>query len=250
MRRNPKRRKLKKVAITLTKVVFLVVVIFGIKRGYNYLFTISDTTCTTSNLDRPCRQRVLGELSLLKGHSLLFTNFKELESTLQNISLEYVNAELSPTLPGKVALHLTLADKLAQVATGTESALLEIYDNYSINSETYERDFSLPYLLIQSAPDLKVGMIVGDARVRKSLELAQLLESHYLPFKEVFVATDSADVLLPTNQVVKFDVLQRPIQLQLTALQIIQKNPLDPLPTIIDVRFEKPVLHYDEDHWL
>lgn len=242
MRKRFRRINLHKRIQTVLKILLILVLLFGLSHLYQYLFTITQIDCHTLK-GSACPEAVQAELNQLQGENLVFVNFPVITQKIIHSSIEFEKLVLFKSLPGKVSANLSQAYPIAQVQLASHSAYLVVLDNFGIINSSDSLNPDLPLIEVEAATDITLGELIHDKQLLASLRLVRELDRNFLKNERILVATDSTKVNFSQDATVLFNP-QADIQKQIHLYQIINNSQLDPVPSEIDVRFDKPIIRY------
>ncbi|MBI4035297.1 MAG: hypothetical protein HY381_02770 [Candidatus Chisholmbacteria bacterium] len=212
--------------LSLTLVSLIVFIIAGPALRLRRIFCQVDTN--------PCPTSVLSQLQQLQGRSVLFLNTANITKSLLDIP-DYKAATATVNFPSTLRVTIAPRTPAAQVITASDSARLLVDDEGIILS---------PAATPANLPVIFASTLDSESLVY-SIKLAQLLTTNFLSYQQItIVSPQTLEVVLSSGVRVRFTSL-KDASSQLRSLQLILRQAtIDPIPQLIDVRFDKPVISH------
>ncbi len=200
---------------------------------FSPLFRITTILCQVDI--NPCPQELLVYLAQFNHRNLFIFNTHTLIRQLQGLHPEYKQVLVNIELPHTLRIEVTSRSPIAILVTSSSSTPI-LVDSQGVLIGSASASVNLPLIFLATpSADLLLS----------SVNLLQLLQQSFISFVSL-ASTQSAilDVKLKTGMLTRFSLLQD-LNSQVNSLQLIlQQATIVPLPRIIDVRFDKPVLIY------
>ena len=197
--------------------------------GFTPIFKLQTILCQV-DVD-PCPPELITYLSQLKTRNLLFINRSRLAKDLKALYPDFQNTRIFINLPHMLRVALTSRTPVALLVTGSG-------ETFPIDSSGTVLKSALPANL----PVIKLA--TPDTQLlTASLNLLTLLNQAFIGLTSLSSTQSGVlDVELSSGQLARFSLL-KDLPVQVSSLQVIlHKSTIVPPASIIDVRFDKPVL--------
>ena len=197
--------------------------------GFTPIFKLQTILCQV-DVD-PCPPELITYLSKLKQRNLLFINHSRLAQSLRVLYPDFQNTRIFINLPHTLRIALTSRTPVALLVTGS--------------GQTFPIDGNGTVLKSVSPINLPVISLATPSAdlVTASLNLLTLLNQAFIGLTSLSSTQSSVlDVELSSGQLARFSLL-KDLAVQVNSLQVIlHKSTIVPSASVIDVRFDKPVL--------
>ncbi len=197
--------------------------------GFTPIFKLQTILCQV-DVD-PCPPELITYLSKLKQRNLLFINRSRLAQSLRVLYPDFQNTRIFINLPHTLRIALTSRTPVALLVTGS--------------GQTFPIDGNGTVLKSVSPINLPVIKLAspGAQLLTASLNLLTLLNQAFIGLTSLSSTQSSVlDVELSSGQLARFSLL-KDLAVQVNSLQVIlHKSTIVPSASVIDVRFDKPVL--------
>lgn len=222
-------------ALLVLQSAILIVVFFS------PLFKIKNISCSYFNAS-VCPEAVMAELNKYQNQSTLFLNTSTLKSRLLSAIPESEEIIIKKSLPQSLQVAFTAQSPLLNLKIATNSAALVLSRQNRIVNQTVEPDPNLTTIIYKEAATMRVGDLVNDPVIN--------FVSRALPLIQNIFPTSLVTVISPQEIIFKGDNGKKVIMTsidsptrQVTTLQLIlSEDTMSSDFTVIDIRFEKPVL--------
>ncbi|MFC1751291.1 hypothetical protein ACFL2V_21130, partial [Pseudomonadota bacterium] len=208
---------------------------------YQFLFTITTTSCTFTHLD--CPPEVFVELEKLKTKNLLQLNHSQLTTkiTTSNPLIEQANLKL--TLPGQVKLDLTPVELLAQISIASNSSTLLIATNHTVVGFSQSPQPDLNVIIAPEAKNIRIGDTLTDSTFIQAFKLSYTLTDYSIPFDSVHLIDATSARIFSSHAIQIIFDLNKSHKQQVITLNLILDQDLPPIKSI-DLRYQKPTITF------
>ena len=183
----------------------------------------------------PCPPEVIEFLSSFEHRPLLLLQPNKLTPVIKRLKPEFDQVQISLELPQTLRIKITSRIPVAVLVTGSTTPAFLVDNQGTILSPT-SPSASFPAINL-STPSASL--------ITASVKLISLLNQAFIPYYDL-ISTQSSiiDVHLKPTGLARFSLLTD-LSVQVNSLQLIlHKSTIVPSGSIIDVRFNKPVLTY------
>lgn len=204
------------------------------------LFQIKNIVCTRD--EGTCDEQISAELANLKNLSIFRFSSTALENKLTNADPSIGKIEISVDFPDTLIIEIT--SKLPRTAISSQRANYAylIDKNYRIYSQVEITADLFPLILTDKINQYSISDTIDDENIINSIQLAVTLKNQFIPYSQLLIVDESAEVKL-SGEITAIFSLKSDIQKQVTSLQqILSLATIDSKPTIIDLRFAKPLI--------
>lgn len=202
--------------------------------GFTPIFKLQTILCQVDV--NPCPSELITYLSQLKHRNLLFINRARLAQNLRMLYPDFQNTRIFINLPHTLRIALTSRTPVALLVT--ESGATFPIDSSGTVLKPARPASGSPVNL----PVIKLAT-PGAELVTASLNLLTLLNQAFIGLTSLSSTQSGVlDVELSSGQLARFSLL-KDLAVQVNSLQVIlHKSTIVPSASVIDVRFDKPVL--------
>ena len=245
-KQNPDFGKSGYVVVTV-KIILRWVVLVGLIIGLFYIWSsdllrINRVTCVDSN-NLICNEVVMAELNRYKGEHTFLVETVEIANKIENANATYDNVRIEARLPDELIAFID--QKIAQVSlqVATQSAALVVDEKMIVIERRDSLVQGSDRIITRSAGSLTIGDQVSDKPTIWAVSLLTELKEQFVPFSLIRVIDYSTVVVELRDGRETWFLVGKDVVRQVTSLQLIlSKATIQPLPSIIDLRFEEPVL--------
>lgn len=204
------------------------------------LFTVQNISCKRD--DESCNEQVNAELSRLQGQSTLIFKSDEMKVKLKKADPSIAEVNIETNLPNSLQVNIKSRDPQAFISFSDSQKGFVIDRQGYIFATAMKKNPSIPIIIVENQLDLSIGERIENPTLLGAVSLTQTLQEQLILFKKMIVSDNKLEVLLSDQIEVLFSPEQDFVK-QVTSLQqILAQATIGEEPTLIDVRFQKPVV--------
>lgn len=199
-----------------------------------------------------CSEQDIAFFNELLGKNIFLVSENELTKNIELKDLSLEKVWIGKKLPNRLLIKLQPRKPVAILVTQKGNFLVD--ETGFVFSSTIPQNQNLPTILVQTPQSVTLGITVEE-NIKKSLELTKMLQSFFLPFEKLAVEKD--DLIVYSSDFVATFSNSKDFSTQISSLQLIfqsskikrqNDSPLrqDKKITKIDLRFDKPLVIFDE----
>jgi len=222
----------------------IAVVALAIWLVYGPFFRISQVSCT-KQAEANCDEEVLAELATHTGQSAFTLQSKPIKTKLEKANPAYQQVAVSVTLPNILTVTMIDSQVYTHLKSATDSATLVVDRNLLVVNKSVTPSPGIYTVISAKANQIGVGDQITDETLVKVFELGSLLKQFYIPFRDIIIKSPAEIVVSLTDGKIVLFTATQDITRQVTSLQLIlQKATITKEPSVVDMRFNEPVLKY------
>lgn len=192
-----------------------------------------------------CTEQISAELSKQKGKSLLTFKAKPIENKLKKAVPSILNIEIKPLFPNKLQVQINYRKPVALIKYNKSKEGVLVDKEGLIFKKASSQNGAFGLIITDQDLNLTIGEKVNDQVLLSAIKLVLELKSQFISFQKINVSNREIELFLSDNTKVLFSY-SREIHKQVTSLQqILSQATIQSKPTLIDVRFNKPVIKFD-----